>query len=81
MRGHLIQRFGSAANLNIHLDCRVLDGVYQRGEAGPVFVDVPPPTDEGVLVVFHRIVDRILRMLMLRGALIDEQDSMYAADN
>ena len=26
----LIQRFGSAANLNIHLHCLVLDGVYQR---------------------------------------------------
>ena len=24
----LIQRFGSAANLNIHLHCLVLDGVY-----------------------------------------------------
>ena len=27
----LIQRFGSAANVNIHLDCLVLDGVYRRG--------------------------------------------------
>jgi Putative transposase len=25
----LIQRFGSAANLNIHLHCLVLDGVYR----------------------------------------------------
>jgi len=32
----LIQRFGSAANLNIHLHCLVLDGVYSahRGRAG-----------------------------------------------
>ena len=32
----LIQRFGSAANLNIHLHCLVLDGVYRcdtEGEA------------------------------------------------
>ena len=28
--GTLIQRFGSAANLNIHLHCLVLDGVYRR---------------------------------------------------
>jgi len=28
----LIQRFGSAANLNIHLHCLVLDGVYRRTE-------------------------------------------------
>jgi len=27
----LIQRFGSAANLNIHLHCLVLDGVYRTG--------------------------------------------------
>ncbi|UCE32953.1 MAG: transposase [Burkholderiales bacterium] len=26
-----IQRFGSAASLNIHLHCLVLDGVYRRG--------------------------------------------------
>jgi Transposase zinc-binding domain/Putative transposase len=33
----LIQRFGSAANLNIHLHCLVLDGVYRSGESVPVF--------------------------------------------
>jgi hypothetical protein len=30
----LIQRFGSAANLNIHLHCLVLDGVYRCGADG-----------------------------------------------
>ena len=42
----LIRRFGSAANLNVHLHCLILDGVYRRmdGEAG--FVEVPSPTDE-----------------------------------
>ena len=30
----LIQRFGSAANLNIHLHCLVLDGVYRRTGGG-----------------------------------------------
>ncbi len=38
----LIQRFGSAANLNIHLHCLVLDGVYRHGTGGgPTFVEVP----------------------------------------
>ena len=33
----LIQRFGSAANLNIHLHWLVLDGVYRSsGEGAPV---------------------------------------------
>ena len=30
----LIQRFGSAANLNIHLHCLVLDGVYLNLDGG-----------------------------------------------
>ena len=33
----LIQRFGSAANLNIHLHCLVLDGVYRRSADGAGF--------------------------------------------
>ena len=38
----LIQRFGSAANLNIYLHCLVPDGVYWRGADGaPEFVEVP----------------------------------------
>ncbi|MGA8054534.1 MAG: hypothetical protein WCA12_11880 [Burkholderiales bacterium] len=57
----------------------MLDGVYQRGEAGPVFVEVPPPTDEDE--VLHSIVGRILKMLTRRGALVEEQDSMYVADD
>jgi hypothetical protein len=32
----LIQRFGSAANLNIHLHCLVLDGVYRSSAGAPV---------------------------------------------
>ena len=39
----LIQRFGSAANLNIHLHCLVLDGVYQRTEHGPLFQEAARP--------------------------------------
>jgi Putative transposase len=30
----LMQRFGSAANLNIHLHCLVLDGVYRTNATG-----------------------------------------------
>ena len=46
----LIQRFGSAANLNIHMHCLVLDGVYKRNtESGcPGNVDVQPRICRGV---------------------------------
>ena len=42
----LIQRFGSAANLNIldSLHCLVLDGVYRTTEGLPVFHTVHAPT-------------------------------------
>ena len=40
----LIQRFGSAANLNIHLHCLVLDGVYRSSEGAPVFHEARAPT-------------------------------------
>jgi hypothetical protein len=52
----LIQGFGSSANLNIHLHCLVLDGVYRRGADGtPEFVDAPTPTDEALHSVLHKI--------------------------
>ena len=36
----LIQRFGLAANLNIHLHCLVVDGVYRMQNGVPEFSDV-----------------------------------------
>ena len=35
----LIQIFGSAANLNIHLHCLVLDGVYRHTDGEPVLIN------------------------------------------
>ena len=78
----LIQRFGSAANLNIHLHCLVLDGVYRRGTEGPPeFVDVPAPTDETLQAVLHKIIIRTMGLLTRRGVLVEEEGSTYMADN
>jgi Putative transposase len=64
----LIQRFGSAANLNIELHCLVLDGAYRRGtEGAPEFVEVPAPTDEALQAVLHKIVTRTMKLLTCRG--------------
>jgi len=66
--GTLIQRFGSAANLNIHLHCLVLDGVYQCDPEGePVFVEVPAPTDEALLTVLHKIITRMTQAAHPQG--------------
>jgi hypothetical protein len=78
----LIQRFGSAANLNIHLHCLVLDGVYRRGTDGaPEFVEVPAPTDEALLTMLHKIITRLMKLLTRRGVLIEEHGQTYIADN
>jgi len=66
----LIQRFGSAANLNIHLHCLVLDGVYRRTDGEPVFVAVPAPTDEQLQALLHRIITRLMKLLTRRGVLV-----------
>ena len=52
----LVQRFGSALNLNVHFHLLVLDGVYRRaGQGRLVFVPVPAPS-AGEL---QRLVQRI----------------------
>ena len=78
----LIQRFGSAANLNIHLPCLVLDGVYRRDTVGtPEFVEIPAPSDEALQAVLHRIITRTMKMLTRRGVLVEDEGSTTMADN
>jgi hypothetical protein len=73
----LIQRFGSAANLNIHMHCLVLDGVYRYGTEGtPEFVEVPAPTDEALQAVLHKVITRTMKLLTRRGVLVEEVDSV-----
>ena len=76
----LIQRFGSAANLNIHLHCLVLDGVYQRTDGEPVFVEVPAPSDEVLQALLHKIIGRLMKLLTRHGVLVEEEGSRYLAD-
>ncbi len=58
----LIQRFGSAANLNIHLHCLMLDGVYRLTGGVPIFQAVPAPTSEQLQALLTRIITRLLKV-------------------
>ena len=70
----LIQRVGSAANLNIHLHCLLLGGVYRRSiDGAPDFVEVPEPTDEALQAVLHKIITRTVKLLTRRGVLVEEE--------
>ena len=68
----LIQRFGSAANLNIHLHCLMLDGVYRLTDGDPVFQPVPAPTTDQLQALLTRIITRLLKTLTRHGALMEE---------
>jgi len=50
----LIQRLGSAANINVHLHCLVMDGVYQCDIGGTVeFVEVGAPTGDDMYALLQ----------------------------
>ena len=77
----LIQRFGSAANLNIHLHCLVLDGVYRLTDGVPVFQPIPAPTTDQLQALLTRIITRILKMLTRHGALTEEDTEIPYLSN
>ena len=76
----LIQRFGSAANLNIHLHCLFLDGVYRIDGGVPVFQPVRTPTAEQLQALLTRIIKRIMKLLTRKGYVIEEQGMTYLAE-
>ena len=77
----LIQRFGSAANLNIHLHCLVLDGVYRCGADGaPTFIEADAPTDDELNALLHTVIARLMKMLTRRGVLVEDMGQTYLAE-
>ncbi len=70
----VIQRSGSALNLNVHLHSLVLDGVFTRPtpRAAPVFHALPPPTDEEIAKILEEVHDRVTSLLRRRGRLPEE---------
>ena len=77
----LIQRFGSAANLNIHLHGLMLDGVYQSGNADsePIFIEALPPSQQQLQTLLGKIIKRIMKLLTRLGYLIEEDGIIYLA--
>jgi len=73
----LIQRFGSALNLNIHFHLLALDGVYDLTAAGPRFRRVAPPTAAELEALLGQIVTRIARHLERRGLLVRDAENAY----
>jgi hypothetical protein len=68
----IIQRFGAALNVNVHVHALVLDGVFAEGDGGRLrFHRGGGPTDEEMDAVLDTIERRIHRLLARRGVLGD----------
>jgi ribosomal protein S27E len=76
----LIQRFGSALNLNIHFHMIFLDGVYVLTEgATPVFRHVPAPTGAELQDLVQQIATRIGKVLEQRSLIERDMENAWLA--
>lgn len=73
----VIQRFGSALNLNIHLHMLILDGVYTFENGGPRFHRLGAPDHDRLRRLLDRLIRRILRRLVADGLLIHESEQPW----
>jgi ribosomal protein S27E len=78
----LIQRFGSALNLNVHFHMIFVDGVHLvDGEHVPIFRHVPAPTGTELQSLVQRIAERVGRVLEKRGLIERDIESAWLAEN
>lgn len=73
----LIQRFGSALNLNIHFNILLLDGVYVIGRESLVFRPVSPPRPKVLESLVQMISQRVGRYLEHQGWLVRDIENSY----
>ena len=73
----LIQRFGSALNLNIHFDMLFLDGVYSSGSLPLRFLQVKAPSGIELTQLTHTIATRVGRYLERQGLLERDTGQPY----
>jgi hypothetical protein len=74
----LIQRFGSALNLNVHFHMIFVDGVYVTdGRGAPVFRAVRSPGAGELQALVQQMAERIGRLLEKRGLIERDAESAW----
>ena len=77
----LIQRFGSALNLNIHFPMLFLDGVYHLTEGSPSFRRIKAPTAAALAQLVHTLSERLARHLERRGWWVGDDEHGFLTLN
>ena len=74
----LIQRFGSALNLNVHFHMLFLDGVYiERPDGSLSFCWVKEPSSAELTRLSHTLAERVGRYLERQGLLERDAENSY----
>ena len=73
----LIQRFGSALNMNIHFHMLFLDGVYVTSGERLSFRRLPPPTVAALEKLVRGISERVGRALERQGLLVRDLENSF----
>ena len=74
----LIQRFGSALNLNLHFHILFIDGAYEVKPDGKLrFNRVKAPTANEMNTLVNTISQRVARYLERQGLLVRDDESSY----
>ena len=71
----LVQRFGSALNLNPHLHMLFVDGAYAFDDGAPRFHRVAAPTQAELQRLLHTIATRVTRALEKQGLLTRDDEA------
>jgi len=69
----VVQRFGSALNLNVHPHMLIPDGVYTFEQGAPCFHEVGPPPAESLERLTEQIVQRVYRRPVADGWLVEDE--------
>jgi ribosomal protein S27E len=73
----VVQRFGSALNLNVHLHMLILDGVYTFEHGTVRFHEVGAPPPDSLERLTAQVVQRVYRRLVADGWLIEDPEQSW----
>ena len=75
----VVQRFGSALNLNIHFHTLVADGVFYKSGNSYEFYRLSEPTKEELFAIAEKVKTKVEKLIQAMG--LDEQDQLDFDEN